>query len=380
MNVQRIQEIFNHYISIFDVINNEEHHETYKWVVAKQYHILMDKALAIDGPEFADALYKVCVCTENIIDSYTQPFYGLVRLARQEPEIVRKMFLDLYAGDGGDLHVQEQLISDFFDKSNELLDKYFPGSHLYKQNSHSVSAYLLLYDPDHHYMYKATQSRDFADYIEFYDDWGTGDNIKLDIYYRMCDWVVEQILQSPDLLTVNESRFNFLESEKMHPDMNKHILCFDLIYCSSVYDVYGDVKFERPSSAERKQIAEKKQEADILMADYNKAIDAQHKLDEAMYIIKTQLTPGTEITHKRFGMGEILSCDEAGNAEVSFATSGSKKLNLPTVFGNGIAGTEIGWAEKALAEYVAYLKDEKHIRQRVEYTEHMLEPYRGYID
>lgn len=83
---------------------------------------------------------------------------------------LRQMFMDLYSDDGGDVKVQMELIKNFFDQSNELLDKYFPDSHLYKQTSHSVSSYLFFYDPDHHYMYKATQSQVMADCIKFYDD------------------------------------------------------------------------------------------------------------------------------------------------------------------------------------------------------------------
>ena len=71
-------------------------------------------------------------------------------------------------------------LEKFFVTSNELLTEYAPGSFLYKQDSHSVSAYLFLYDPDHNYMYKAMQSKVMADCIEFGNDWGTGNNIKLD--------------------------------------------------------------------------------------------------------------------------------------------------------------------------------------------------------
>lgn len=47
--------------------------------------------------KFEDALYQVKDCSKNIIDSYTQPFYGLVEFARREPETVRQMFIDLYS-------------------------------------------------------------------------------------------------------------------------------------------------------------------------------------------------------------------------------------------------------------------------------------------
>ncbi len=380
MNTNHIQGIFSHYIEQFDVINNEEHNENYKWFVAKEYHALMEDALGLDGPEFAEALYKVKTCTYNIIDSYTQPFYGLVQLARQEPETVKQMFLDLYSDDGGDLHIQERLIADFFNKSNELLEKYYPGSHRYKQNSHSASAYLFLYDPDYHYMYKATQSQIFADCIEFYDDWGSGDNIKLDVYYRMCDWIVEQIMRSPKLLAADQTRYNNSKSAEMFPDQRKHILTFDLIYCCSVYDLFDGITFARPKSGERKVIAEKKEKATALLGDYNTALDAQHKLDEGMYLLKTNLEPGTVITHKKFGEGKILFFDDAGNAEISFAKDGTKKLSMPTIFGSGFAKTENGKAEECLAEYAPYLKEKKQIGERVKYTEHMLEPYKEYLE
>ena len=102
----------------------------------------MDEALASETESFASALYKAKAVTANLIDSYTQPFAGLVEFAKHEPETVREMFINLYSDDEGDIHIQEALIADFFDKSNELLEKYTPGSYRYKQNSHSVSAYL----------------------------------------------------------------------------------------------------------------------------------------------------------------------------------------------------------------------------------------------
>ncbi len=33
-------------------------------------------------------------------------------------------------------------------------------------------AYLFFHDPEHNYLYKATQAHEFADCVEFLDDWG----------------------------------------------------------------------------------------------------------------------------------------------------------------------------------------------------------------
>ena len=89
MNKNNMHQIFAHYIDNFEMLNNAEHSEYYKWQVCHEFRPLMDEALEADVDDFADALYKVKECSKNIIDSYTQPFYGLVKFAREEPETVQ---------------------------------------------------------------------------------------------------------------------------------------------------------------------------------------------------------------------------------------------------------------------------------------------------
>ena len=92
MNKNQMHQIFAHYIDNFEKLNDPEHSEYYKWQVCHKFRPLMDEALAADVDDFADALYRVKDCSKNIIDSYTQPFYGLVEFARREPETVQRMF------------------------------------------------------------------------------------------------------------------------------------------------------------------------------------------------------------------------------------------------------------------------------------------------
>ena len=187
MNNNHVQQIFAHYIDKFEYINNPTHQEYYKWQIAKRFRDEMDVALAAPTEEFPSKLYEVKKLTSNLIDSYTQPFHGLVKFAEQEPETVRNMFKMLFSDDGGDLENRQERVQAFLSQSHALRDKYYPDSYLYKEDMHSVTGYLFLYDPDHNYIYKATHARDFADCIEFYDDWGYGTDVKLAIYYRMCD-------------------------------------------------------------------------------------------------------------------------------------------------------------------------------------------------
>ncbi|MDO4967134.1 MAG: hypothetical protein Q4E51_10585 [Lachnospiraceae bacterium] len=383
MNKEQMHQIFAHYIDNFEMINNKEHEEYYKWQVCAEFKNLMDDALGADTEDFADALYKVKVCSANIIDSYTQPFYGLVELARKEPETVQQMFSDLYSDDKGNVKVQMQLIKDFFDQCSELLDKYYPDSYLYKQNSHSVSSYLFLYDPDHHYMYKATQSQVMADCIEFYDDWGTGDNIKLDVYYRMCDEILAGIKACPELLKTNSSRYDGelkLNPGKLHEDKELHILLFDIIYCSHVYNLFDGITFARPKSKEKQLIVEQKNKAKSLLAAYDEAKLAVDNLDEALMYFASSIKAAGVVNHKMYGECEVIAVDPR-YLKLRIVKSGEEKLlGLSVVIANGIIslGTDEFKAKKDL--YLPLLKKGESVPRALEYAAKALEPYKEYLD
>ena len=80
-----ISQVFSHYIENFVKINEDEHEEYYKWQACHEFKNLMDKALKTEDYKFSKALMKVKECTRNIIDSYIQPFYGLVKFAEKSP-------------------------------------------------------------------------------------------------------------------------------------------------------------------------------------------------------------------------------------------------------------------------------------------------------
>lgn len=383
MNRNQLHQIFDNYIGKFEFVNDKEHEEYYKWQVCAQFRVLMDDALGADAEEFADALYRVKVCSENIIDSYTQPFYGLVELARKEPETVQQMFVDLYSDDNGDVKVQMKLIADFFEQSNELLEKYYPDSYLYKQNSHSVSSYLFLYDPDHHYMYKATQSQVMADCIEFYDDWGSGDNIKLDVYYRMCDEMLAEIKNCPELLNTNKSRYDGglqLKTGALHSDSELHILLFDIIYCSHVYNLFDGITFERPKSKEKQLIVEQKNKAKALLSAYDDAKFAVENLDEALMYFASSLKSAKVVKHKMYGECEVVTVDPR-YLKIRIVKSGEEKqLGLAVVIANGIISLDTEEFKEKKELYLPLLKKAESVPRTLEYAARALEPYKEYLD
>ncbi len=380
MTKTNLNQIFSAYIQKFDYITYGENHENYKWSVATEFKKLMDEALSKNEKEFAEALNKVKICTKNIIDSYTQPFGGLVELAKKKPEEVKEMFLDLYTDDGGDLKVQAQLISNFLKRSEELLDIYFPGSFRYKQNSHSVSAYLFLYAPETHYMYKAQQSNIFADCIEFYDDWGSGDNIKLDVYYRMCDWVVEQIMQNEDLLKADATRFSESGEKNMIEDTNKHMLLFDIIYACSVYDLFDGITFTRPKAREKAQIIERREKAVILLEKHNSAVAEYEKLLTIIDDFEKLLVPGETLAHRQYGKGNIVSYIN-DILEVSFDKfTDIKRLGATTSFVGGLLKFDSENNQQKFIDLLPYIKQKSKLKKALENSEKELKSYKEYLE
>ncbi len=381
MNQNNLSDIFKNYIDKFEFINNENNQEYYKWQVCHEFPILMDQALNADDEMFVDALKKVKGCTFNLIDSYTQPLSGLIEYAKNEPATVRQILWDLYSNDGGDIHIQMEIIADFFKHTGELLDKYFPESHLYKQDSHSVSTLLFLNDPDHHYMYKASHSRSFADCAEFLDDWGVGDNIKLDVYYKMCDELIANIKECKPLIDTDMSRFDGrlkLTGGELHPDTKKHILAFDLIFCCSVYDLFDGIKFTKRNAKEKQLYQMEKQKAQDLKAAYDKAQDEVDKLNDALAVFVNMAKPGDKVTHNKYGEGTIDTIDE----KYIVATFPEKQaqVSLSVGIANGIIRLEnADFAGKA-AEYKDILKRYSAIPRALEYASRALEPYEEYLD
>lgn len=381
MNTNNLNLIFSHYVDKFDFINDSAHEEYYKWQVCNEFPVLMKKALEIDDEEFPRALYEVKKYTFNIIDSYTQPMSGLVDFARKDAPATRELLKNLYAPDGGDLKVQMEKIADFFKRSNEMLEKFFPGSFLYKQNSHSVSSLLFLNDPDHHYMYKATQSQRFADCVEFYNDWGSGDNIDLEKYYRMCNELVTQIKECEPLLNTDASRFDGrlkVKGGALHPDTEKHILAFDIIYCCSVYDLFDGITFSKRNMKEKQLYLAEKAKAERLKQSYEKAKSDMDALEEALRSLVDMIPVGSSVKHPKFGIGTVKSINE-GRIIIDFPNKEIMFGLAMTAANNIISIDNPSFAEKA-KEYKPILQRYSNIPRLLESAARDLKPYEEYLE
>lgn len=232
-------------------------------------------------------------------------------------------------------------------------------------------------------MYKATQSQVMADCIEFYDDWGSGDNIQLDVYYRMCDEILAEMKNCPELLATNKSRYDgslHLTPGELHPDSELHILLFDIIYCSHVYNLFEGIAFARPKSKEKQLIIEQKKKAKVLKSAYEEAKQKADYLDEALRYFTETIKETGIVKHKAYGNCDVLSVDSKYIKLRIQKTGEDKQLGMTVIIANGIISVDVPEFNEKKTEYIDVLKKADSIPRNLEYASRALEPYEEYLD
>lgn len=373
MNRSRLQQLFAHYIDKFEYINNPEFNENYKWEIVKQYQEVFN----LEAPDLSGMFAEVCRISSNLVDSTTQPFYALSIYARDHPEVVRSMFRALFADDGGDLIVRQQKILTFISKSEELKAKYAPGSWRYTNDQKSVMAYLFFHDPESNYLYKSTQAHDFADCAEFLDDWGSGADFKLDVYYRMCDELVEAMRQCPALMATNASRYEN-EEKDLYDDPNLHLLAFDMIYSSQVYHLYDGIAYSHPNSAEKKLYRERIEKANSRKDAYDQAKADFDKVEEIRLMVLDHLHVGDTVSHKSFGSGVVTSIDGQNIAVLFPGQDALKKFLLLPSLGGGFISLDTP-DDEIIKENAKLLRIDTALSRRLKSAEEALLPYQQYL-
>lgn len=378
MNILHLQQIIENYIRRFEELNSPENAEYYKWQIAKRFQPMADEALAAKDEELPAKLYAVKRLTANVIDSYTQPFSGLVEFAKKEPETVRQMLKELFQASGAGVEKKREAILRFLNQSHQLREKYFPDSYLYNDDLHSATGYLFLYDPDHNYLYKATHCRAFADCVEIYDDWGSGENTNLKVFFKMCDEVLAVLKDSPALMAADASRRS-IDPEGMHPDKEKHILLFDVIYCCSTYGLFDGISFAVPKSSERHLMQERKEKALELNAALDQAEKKWAEFNEAKAYLGEAFRIGNTVRHKLFGEGTIAEVTDT-NMTVVFPNAGRKMLGMVACAVNGLVSVDNADVQARMLGYRDILQKKDVICSAVNRLKRELLAYSEYLE
>ena len=375
MNKKNLRSIFKKYIDNFEMLNNKKNDEIYKWEIAQEF-----QNFDVDTTDFAEMLNHMWRITDNLIDSSQQlPFYALVDYARKEPETVREMFRKLYAKEFMDIEAKQHLIDEFIISSEELRKKYYPDSRLYVNNQRSVMMYLFLRYPNSNFAYKASQAKSFADCIEFYDDWGPMTDFKLDIFYRMCEQLIEEIKADDALMETHMSRFENT-TRNLHPDEKLHILAFDIIFSSQAYNFYDGMTYAPINTQARKLYFEKVAKAKELSEVLSNAKEEEKLVIEAKEYVGETLVSGLKVKHKSFGEGTIVEVADTILAVQFPKINDTKKLGISVAFGNGLITLESDEQTQKLKEYTPILNKESAIKTTISKTEEAMQEYMEFLE
>ena len=327
--------ILGQYIARFDELNDPEgNDEGYKWRAESCFKEHWD----IDAPDFPDMFKKSIKQLSNLIDNKTvQPLGGILMLLNhpEEIEFVREAFRELFSDDGGNIDVRQGRIYEFIEAINERIDKYAPGSWKYPQQVNNVIYYLNLWRPEENYIFKATEATDWANCIEFGDDFGSGESFSLRKYYRMCDELLEVVSNHPQILELHTKRF---KQEARGYDDKMHILVYDIIYCAYHYGFYSNAVAATTSTKKRIENAKLRNTCEQAKTQLEELERKKAGLltDDAKPIVLT----GTEVCHKIWKNGKVVS--HTGNVmEVEFS-AGVKKFQYPDAFVGGFLTLEDG--------------------------------------
>lgn len=333
MNIERLNNLIYAYISNFDLINDKDHFENMKWKAMHHFK----KNFNIDAPNFYE-MFKNAMMESNIIinNGTVQPVNGILKLITHEEDTMRSLFAMLYEEDGGNLDKRQRKIESFVEQSNNLLEKYERGKWKYKQDFRSVLAYLTFYKPEENYLYKSSQCQPFFRYLEFGEEIGYGQYFKLSRYYSMCDEVRYALSKHKELMDKHSQRWEKVDN----PNDDLHILTFDIIYCSIVYEFYEHQKYTKiirksKFDLEQELLAEKIENvrAELEALEVELAT-ARTMLDEIPEI----MLQGKIVKHRMFGKGTVVK-QNGSYIEVEFSVK-TTKFDWTTVFINGFLSSE----------------------------------------
>ena len=353
MNRENLRSLIQNYISNFELINDDKNEEYYKWVAVKHFHDNWD----ISAGNFAEMFKESVKLTYNLINNHiVQPTSGIVKLAEREEltDKVRGAFTELFEDDDNDIDARQDKIYAFIETINKLLDEYEPGRWKYTQDMRTVIFYLSLMYPEKNYMFKATQAKEFMYCIEYGDDFGSGESFSLKKYYNMCDLLVEEIKNTPELISLHESRL----TDTMYTDDDYHILAYDIIYSGIVYNLYSNITIVKPSKVgndEYKKMTRKNEILAQLEADkteLNEVINQRAEFDFFSAV-------GLEVEHKKFGSGKVVIHD-GPIIEVEFS-EGIKKFQLPAGFTGGFLKIE---SEEIMTLFTEMDELDKQIKEK----------------
>ncbi|MGN0153128.1 MAG: hypothetical protein ACI4A3_01660 [Lachnospiraceae bacterium] len=347
MNRDNLQKLIDNYVENYEMLNDAEHNEIYKWTAVNHFQ----RHWNLDADGFGEMFKQAMGKSSNIIDnSIVQPSNGIVFLCKQDRETekaVQEEFRRLLVLDEGNIKVRQDKIDAFIKAINEMLQKVAPGKWKYDQDRRAVIMYLSFIAPDDNFMFKSTEARAFADCYEFGDDIGSGQTFRLDHYYRMCGELVEEIENNEELCSLLEERLQYeaeMDEEKDEPVTEVagryNILAYDIMYCAYTYNLYDNIPVRK--RAKTGSLEQRRQEREEKISNLTAQRDELNKqLEQIDMQLKDKPFPtltGAVVKNIRYGEGKVT--EQRGKYLTVEFSAGMKNFLLPDAFAKGFLKTE----------------------------------------
>lgn len=207
--------------------------------------------------------------------------------------------------------------------------------------------YLSFISPDDNFMFKSTEARAFANGCEFGEDIGRGQTFRLDVYYRMCRELAEEIKKNEKLCALLEDKLQAeanVDEDETSPITEVagryNIYAYDIIYCAHAYNLYGDIPVRKKTKLS--SIEQKKQDRQIRIQELASQRDeAKEQIEQVDAQLKENSLPdltGMTVKNIRYGAGTVA--EQSGKYLTVEFSAGTKKFVLPDAVAKGFLRIE----------------------------------------
>ena len=320
MNIENLKTLIQSYEDNLDLIYNSEHDELFKWRAVQHFRDVW-YAPENEGLNFAQRFNKAKKESSVLIDnSRVSPSNGVVKIAEVAEQEVEDLFFNvLLAEDGGDIAVRQNHMEAFLEGMEALRVKHYPQCWKYKQDRHAASCYMCFFAPDDNFIYHYTEVEEFAQHIEYGIDIGSGENFKLDAYYKMCDEVIAVLRESTSLL---DKQNKLIGTDEYYSDPSLHLLAFNLIWCSNTYNFYkGMTHISKKESIKEYTLAQlREKERAELEAKRNALLDEIKQLELDIEPCKDIVLIGVQVSDKTTGAVGTIIAQKINQITVQYET------------------------------------------------------------
>ena len=363
MNDKNMSILLKNYKDQLKVMNDSLHDEVYKWDAVRYFQDNWD----VDDDNFGAMFENAVSLAGNIISSTSHPAEGITEIAKYDDEAVRNLFRDLLAEDGGDLKVRDEKIQDFIDRSEELRKQYAADNWRFAQDYRSALSYLSMYSPEDNYLYSPTALQKLVDCIEIGKEIGNGKSFSLTKYYKLCDEIRETIEANQDVVKAHDE----LLRDTAYPDHLHHILTYDFISCAETYKLYDNITVNKRASRSSKDADAQAMKLEQMESECKEIAQKIERLTREVKELYKYQIKGMQVTHKKFGMGQIM---EQVENHLTVAFQGIEKVFLlPEAFSNGFL---VAQSPEVMDHYMILankIKEGKQLKNQLKLVEYELE-------